>query len=374
MFYKYYLLMKKETLLFARSLLLLATVFYFSTYDVYQAASTGTDPNYFPLAIHDLDHSQAVRQIVDLFRAPYFEVRTYIQDDKEIQKLIESDQVYAVLTFPQGFARDLAAGRTADIQVILDGTNSNASEIALDYIEAILAEYNNGLLTARLRAYGAGQRLPLIDVRTYFIGNTALNEYYTFGLQEFFTVLTLLGLLLTATAIVNEKQFGTIEQLMVSPLRTLEIILPKVLTMIGVLMLVLFLCLWIPFNALGVPLAGSLQDLVIATLLYVFTLTGYGLLIATLSNNLSETILISLLVILPILFLSGLYVPIESLAPWLRPLIGFSPLKYYLNLGNGIFLKGNPLLLMWPDVVSLLVLGVASFSLGLWRFRKSFSE
>ena len=374
MFYKTYLLMKKEGLLFLRNTLLVLAALYFATFDIYQVGTTTTDPNFYPLAIHDLDHSRQVQEIVRRIRPPYFEVKGYIDDEKKISRLIAEGEISAVITFPKGFASDLALNKTATMQIIIDGTNSNASEIALGYLQDILAEYNIGLWTAKLKAAGADPALPVVELRSFFMGNTTLNEGWSFSLQELYTVITLFGLMLTATALVNEKQFGTIEQLMVSPLSSLEIILPKIITMMGVIGAVTFIAIFAVLRPLGIPLAGSLGELFLVTFLYVFTLTGYGLVISTLSKNLAETILISLLIILPILFLSGLYVPVESLSPWMQVLIGFSPLKYYLNLAQGIFLKGNSIMFMWQDIISLLILGIVSFTIGLWRFRKSFSQ
>lgn len=366
--------MRKEYLLFLRNTVLLLVVLYFSTFDIYQTSTTSTDPNFFPLAIYDMDRSVKSQEIVRRFRSPYFHVKTYINEEDELKKLIEDGTVSAAITFPKGFAGDIAANKTANLQIILDGTNSNASEIALNYIHSIISEYNIDLWTARLKGSGGRQEVPDVQMRPFFYSNTSLNEGWVLSLQELYTVITLLGLVLITTAIVNEKQFGTIEQLMISPLKTYEIILPKIITMMGVIFMVVFIALFVVLMPLGVPLAGTIWDLFIVTLLYIFTLTGYGLLIATVSNSLSETILISFLLILPILLLSGMYVPVESLPVVMQGLISFSPLKYYLNLAHGVFLKGNSICFMWKDFCSLLTLGVVSFAVGLWRFRKSFSE
>ena len=373
MFYKWFLLIKKEWLLFLRNTILLIVVIYFSTFDIYQASTNTTDPNFFPIAIYDMDNSIRTQEIVRDLRAPYFYVKTYITEEKEIERLMGESEVSAVITFPKGFSKDIASNKTAKLQVILDGTNSNASEIALNYIHNIISEYNIGLWSANLKAYGKGTA-PTVELRPLFYCNTSLNEGWLLALQELYTIITLFGLLLTSTAIVNEKQFGTIEQLMISPLKTYEIIAPKIITMMGVIFIVLFIVLFVVLNPLGVPLEGTILDLIIVTLLYVFTLTGYGLLISTVSNNLSETILICLLVLLPMLLLSGMYVPVESLPPGIQWLISFSPLKYYINLAHGVFLKGNDILFMWKDFCVLLALGIVSFGVGLWRFRKAFSE
>jgi len=373
MFYKWFNLMKKEYLLFVRNTVLLLVVLYFSTYDIYQTSTNTTDPNFFPLAVYDLDGGAKAQEIVRRFRAPYFYVKTYIKEEAEIKKLIEDGTVSAVITFPEGFAKDLAANKTAKLQIILEGTNSNASEIALGYIQNIISEYNLGLWVARLKAAGV-REVGTVELRPLFYSNTTLNEGWLLALQEMYTIITLLGLVLITTAIVNEKQFGTIEQLMISPLKTFEIIVPKVITMMGIILMVVFIALFVVLKPLGVPLAGTIWDLFLITLVYIFTLTGYGLLIATLSSSLSETILISLLIILPILLLSGMYVPVEALSKSIQLLVSFSPLKYYLNLANGVFLKGNSVLFMWQDFCALLMLGVTSFALGLWRFRKAFSQ
>lgn len=374
MFYKWSRLIKKEYLLFIRNTVLVLIVLYFATFDIYQTSTNTTDPKYYPLAIYNLSPSQQTEEIVRRFREPYFSVKTYLDQDEQIKTLMDDGSVAAVITFPREYSRDIAAGKTAQLQVILDGTNSNVSEIALNYIYNIISGYNLELWERRLRAAGEGSSLPVVTVAPLFYSNTSLNEGWILATQELYTIITLLGLLLTATAIVNEKQFGTIEQLMISPLKTLEIVLPKVLTMMAVIMMIVFIALFVVLRPLGVPLVGGVWDLFLVTLIYVFTLTGYGLVIATLSNTLSETILISLLIILPILLLSGMYVPVESLSPVMQVLIAFSPLKYYMALANGVFLKGNPLLYMWKDLSALLALGIVSFSIGLWRFRKAFSE
>ncbi|MFA6431237.1 MAG: ABC transporter permease [Candidatus Margulisiibacteriota bacterium] len=366
--------MKKEYLLFLRNSVLILIVLYFSSYDIYQVSTTTTDPNYYPLAIYDMDQTAKSQEIVRRFRPPYFYIKTHINGEKEIKELIEDGSVSAVISFPKGFAKDIASNKTANLQVILDGTNSNASEIALNYIYNIISEYNIGLWSARLRAYGGGSEIPAVEVRPFYYANTALNEGWILALQELFTVILLLGLVLVTTAIVNEKQFGTIEQLMVSPLRTAEIILPKIITMMGVIFLVVFIALFVVLIPLGVPLVGSIWELFFVTLLFIFTLTGYGLVIATVSNNMAETILISFLLILPIQLLSGMFAPVESLPGSIQFIVGFFPLKYYLNLAYGVFLKGNPILFMWKDLCALLALGVVSFAIGLWRFRKAFSQ
>jgi len=169
---------------------------------------------------------------------------------------------------------------------------------------------------------------------------------------------------------VNEKQFGTIEQLMVTPLRTWEIMTAKVVSMMAVLFVATFIAIFTTLLPMeGIPLLGNIWAFFLVSLLYFFAIAGIGLFISTISNNLSETILFSYLILVPMMFLSG---KIDGVAPWMQMLMKISPLKYYMDFGYGIFLKGNSLFLMWKEALILFVFGAVIFSAGAYRFRKVF--
>jgi ABC-2 type transport system permease protein len=171
---------------------------------------------------------------------------------------------------------------------------------------------------------------------------------------------------------VNEKQFGTIEQLMVTPVKPHEIMLAKVLPMMVVFLIAAFISIYTIMVPLGIPIRGNVLEFLLVTVVFCFTASGLGLLVSTISNNLSETVLLTLLLLFPIMFLSGTWVPPEAMPVWMRFFVNLSPLKYYLDLGFGIFLKGNNLLFMWKEFVSLLVLGIIIFWIGAQRFKKMF--
>ncbi|MBI4862760.1 MAG: ABC transporter permease [Candidatus Riflebacteria bacterium] len=215
--------------------------------------------------------------------------------------------------------------------------------------------------------------VPLVSTSSRYSFNANLTDRWVLALQEFFTMFTLIAILLPATAMVNEKQFGTIEQLMVTPVRPSEIMLAKVLPMMAVFLVASFISIYtMMLPVLEVPLRGSAVEFMIVTVVFCFTASGLGLLVSTVSNNLSETVLLTLLMLFPILFLSGSWVPIEAMPGWMQFLVLFSPLKYYLDLGLGIFLKGSSLLFMWREFLSLLALGVGIFWFGAFRFRRMF--
>ena len=145
----------------------------------------------------------------------------------------------------------------------------------------------------------------------------------------------------------------------------------KIVPMIVILMIASFICVFTILKpVMGIPIRGSLGAFFFATFIYIFTVTGLGLFISTISSNLADTVLFSIFILVPIMFLSGAWVPLESMPPWMQYLIRFSPLKYYLDIGYGVFFKGTSLLMMWKEMLALFGLGVASFLIGAIRFRK----
>ncbi|MBI4352965.1 MAG: ABC transporter permease [Candidatus Omnitrophica bacterium] len=374
MFFRLFLLMRKEFLQFFRNVPLLIIVLYGATLDVYTAGEVSMDVHNYPIAVYDIDQSAQSREVAGKLREPFFQVTHFITEEKQIENLIEDGKVSVVVVFPKGFGEKTASYQTAQMQVILDGSNSNASELALRYLSSIVYEHNLDLLVTKWKISNVTAKfIPYVDDQTLYRYNPNLIDRWAFCLQEFFTIMTLIGMLLTATAMVNEKQFGTIEQLMVTPLRTFEIMAAKIVPMVVVLFIATFIAVFVILKPIvGVPLAGNVWAFFLVTLIYSFAISGFGLVISTLSNNLSETVLFSLLMVVPIMFLSGAWVPPEAMPGWMRFLVMFSPLKYYLDLGNGIFLKGNSIFLMWKDLLFLTSLGIGAFLLGASRFRKVF--
>ncbi len=368
------LLIKKEFLQFFRNVPLLAIVLYCATLDIYTAGDVSMDVKNYPLAVYDMDLSAQSREVINKLREPFFNLTHIIRDENEIRGLIEEGTVSVVAVFPHEFGKKIAAHRTAEMQVILDGANSNASELALRYINDIVHEYNMELVVTNWELSNITKDiLPYVNVSKRYFYNSNLNNRWTFCLQEFFMSISLIGLLLTASGMVNEKQFGTIEQLMVTPLRTYEIMIAKIVPMMTVLFAVTFIAVFTMLKpVIGVPIRGSIWAFFFVSFIYFFAIAGLGLVISTISNNLSETVLFSVLALVPIMFLSGAWVPAEAMPKWMGILVQFSPLKYYLDLGNGIFLKGNSLLLMWKEVALLSALGTTMFLIGALRFRKVF--
>lgn len=374
MSYKMFLLMRKEFLQFMRNIPLLLIVLYCSTLDIDSAGDVSMDVKNFPVGVYDLDHSVHSRELIDKLQEPYFKLAYTVDRESDVRQLIESGKTSMVLVIPEGFGKKINSYTTAEVQAIVDGSMSNASQMALNYLSNIIYQHNSVLLVTRWQVSNISKAIiPYVDFSIRYFYNQNLNDKWTFCFQEFLMSITLIGVLLTATAMVNEKQFGTIEQLMVAPLKTHEIMISKIVPMMAVLFIAMFIAVFtilIPVEHM--PLAGNIWAFFFVSILYFFSIAGLGLFISTISSNLSETVLFSLLILIPIMFLSGSTVAPEVLPGWVKALMHLSPLKYYLDLGNGIFFKGNSLLSMWKLVAGLFIIGISAFSFGAARFRKVF--
>ncbi|MBM4284398.1 MAG: ABC transporter permease [Deltaproteobacteria bacterium] len=360
-------LLTKEYRQFFRDRPLILIVLYVFTIEIY-VAGTGfnIEVRNYPTAVYDRDRTQLSVQLAEKFRAPHFQVTHLITTDAEMEALLNQGLVSLVVLIPEGFARRLAQGREAEVQAVADGTLSNTALLALGYVELISQRFAQELA-------GPGRR-PGVQVvfepRVFF--NPNLRPEWFASLIELFAVITLVSILLPAAAMVREKEYGTLEQLLVTPLRAAEIMLAKVLSMASIVLvsslLSLFLVIYpvfaLPFQAAGLPF------FLISTALYVFSATGAGLLIATVCRSLSETILFLLIIIAPILFLSGSWTPLEAMPAGLRLITYLSPLRYYLNLGEGLLVRGAPWHFLLDDFVGLTLLGLALFAFSAWRFRK----
>lgn len=374
MWFRLYLLMRKEFLQFFRNVPLIVIVLYCVTIDVYSAGSVSMDINNYPIAVYNMDKSQESFSLISELSEPYFEIARVIDEEDEIYDLIESGEISVVVVFPHDFGKKIQSYQTAEIQIILDGSLSNASQLALGYIASIVEGYNENILFTRWKVSDVTKEIvPFVDLATRYQFNPNLTDSWNFSLQELFIDITLIGILLIATAMVNEKQFGTIEQLMVTPLKIYEIMFSKIVPMIVILFFGTFVALFVTLKYwVGMPIVGNPFAFFFTTLLYVFTVAGLGLMISTISSNLSDTVLFSILILVPIMFLSGAFVPIESMPTWMQYLVHLSPLKYYIDIGTGILLKGNSMFLMWREMLTLAVLGFGSFAVGAIRFRRVF--
>ncbi|MFZ1504343.1 MAG: ABC transporter permease [Nitrospira sp.] len=332
-----------------------------------------TNVTHIPTAIFDLDNSRASRELVARFTGSgYFDVVAYVGREEEAQDLVDRGAVKAVLQMNKGFGDDLRAGRTAPVQVIVDGTDSDTAGIVLNYAGQIAGRFSETVLQTRvIRATGepATPARVKLETRAWFNENLESRNFYVPGVIVL--IVTLVTLMLSSMAVVREKEIGTIEQIMVTPIRQVEFILGKTLpfALIGfadVALVTVIAAYWFE-----VPIRGSLLLLVGATSLYLMSTLGIGLLISTISRTQQQAMMSAFFYYFPAMLLSGFVFPIANMPETVQWLTYLNPLRYFLVIIRGIFLKGVGLEILWPQMATLLILG----SLTLWvaprRFQKT---
>ncbi|MCL4765495.1 MAG: ABC transporter permease [Hyphomicrobiaceae bacterium] len=333
------------------------------------------DVNTIATAVYDLDNSVASRELVARFvKSGYFEVVENVDSRERVRALLDRGKVSAVLQMNKGFGNALRAGRTAELQLIVDGTDSNTAGVVLDYSAKITKELSQKVLITRFtHVKGSFQRPGRVELatRAWFNDNLESRNFYVPGVIAI--VVMLITLMLTSMAVVREKEIGTIEQIMVTPITPSEFILGKTIpfALIGFLDVVLVTVVGVFW--FGVPVHGSLALLFFATALYLMTTLGIGLLISTVSRTQQQAMMSAFFFYFPAVLLSGFMFPIANMPEVIQWLTYLNPLRYFLVVVRGIFLKGVGPEILWPQMLALAVLGVALLWLAASRFRKTLS-
>lgn len=322
------------------------------------------DVRHIPLAVEDRDKSAASRELLAAFtNSSYFDLVRDLPGGADTARLTARGTARAILTVPEGFARDLAAGATARVQLLLDGSDSNTATLALSYASAIVAQAN----ASRLRA-GAGSvalSATAIDYqpRVWYNPELRSTQFLVPGLIGMILMLT--GVLSTALSVVREKERGTLEQLRVTSLRPAELILGKTLPYLAISLLATFFVLVAARLLFDVVIRGPYLDLFVATLVYLVGALAWGLMLSSIADTQALAFQIAIVTsLLPSIILSGFVFPISSMPPLIQALTYVVPARYFLVVLRGVILKGAGLWPYWRDMLFLtlyavLVLGVS---------------
>jgi ABC-2 type transport system permease protein len=324
-----------------------------------------------PLAVYDQSRSPDSRALLDAFNvAGYFQLDYSVSSNAEIQALIEKGSVKAALIIPPDYARRLQAGE-AQVSFILDGSDPSIAATSLSAAQLIGQTHATQLLSQKLARLGSGFRLqPPVEVRTTVWYNPDM-------ISAFFMIPGVIGMvlysitaILTASAVVRERERGTIEQLIVTPIRPWELIVGKVLPY---LLLGLFDALEVIAVGhwwFGVPVRGSLLLIVLLSTLFLLSGLGIGLFASTVANTQQEAMLTVFMTLLPSIFLSGFFFPLSSMPMFLQWVSYLIPLRYFLNIIRVLLLKGVGIESIRGDVVALVIFGIVIMGAASLRFRK----
>ena len=336
--------------------------------------SANKDITYVPTAIYDQDNTSESRELLHRFTySKYFVPEQYIYNDKQQDFVLDKGKVNVVIRIDRGFGRNLVANKDANVQLAFDGTDSNTAMIVMGYANTIIGNYQQELLRNKAESAGFINTVPSVDLkdRAWFNENLVTRNYYLPGVIA--TIVTMMSLLLTAMAIVKEKEIGTMEQLTVSPLKPLELIIGKllpfaVISLIQILLITTLGVLWF-----HLPLRGNVFFLLFSTCIYLFTTLGIGLFISTISSTQQEANMSVFLFYMPTVLLSGFAYPISNMPKIIQWFTFINPMRYFMVVIRSIFLKGVGIKVLWPQLLPLLFIGVVVITLSSLRFRKGLS-
>jgi ABC-2 type transport system permease protein len=328
-----------------------------------------TDVRSVPVVVVDADRTTDSRALVRRFDAsPSFRIAGMVNGIGEVDAFLERGDAWLALSIPRGYGRDLAAGRPVTVQVLADGTDANSTNVALGYARGLLAEHGREIAAA----HGRRAAPPAIDarIRVWFNPQLESRDFMVPGVVALLLLAVTTNL--SSMAVVREKEVGTLEQLNVTPLRRWELIAGKLLPygMVGMFDVVLVLAVAILW--FEIPLRGSPLLLLAMSAVYLLSTLGLGLFVSTVSDTQQQAMMTSVFFFLtPMIYLSGFVFPIENMPAVIQPLTYLIPLRYFLIIVRGIFLKGIGLEVLWPQALALLAWGLTVLGLAVARSRKT---
>ena len=340
------------------------------------------DVEHARIAWMDMDRTPESRELLAAFQGSrYFRITALPATDNEVQDLMDHGKVQAVLRVLPGYSRDVKRGNSASVQILVDGTNSNTASIVASYATQIVLTHAAKTLAARqnsrlvgLTAKIGGAAPAVIPVltaqsRVWFNPDLVSRVYFVPGVIV--NIIALVTIMLTSMSIVREKEIGTMEQLMVTPVRPLELIMGKLLPFAVVGVVEVALVIVAARLIFHVPIRGNIPLLFGCSLLFLLSTLGVGLFISTISQTQQQAMMASFFFFMPAMLLSGFAFPIRNMPPAAQYLTYLNPLRYFMQIVRDLFLKGVGVASLWQEIVALFVFGVAILSLSALRFHKN---
>ena len=333
------------------------------------------DVRHVGLVVIDRDNTPASRELVAAFLgSDYFEARLWADDERAARARIDSAEASGILRIEAGFGGRIASGQAAPVQLVVDGSDSNTARLVLNYSQSVAMRYNRGAQVVGVAA-GPGEALSgearAIDFRprAWFNENLESRNYMVPGIMA--VLVMLVTLMLTGMAVVREKEVGTIEQIMVTPIRPIEFILGKCAPFVVIGYLDVFLVTAVGVWWFGIPIRGSFLLLLGGMGLFLMSTLGIGLFISTVSSTQQQAMMTTFLFFFPAMLLSGFIYPISNMPEPVRWVTLLNPLRHVLVIIRGIFLKGVGFDILWPQMLGLLLIGVTVLAIAISRFRKT---
>ena len=329
-----------------------------------------TDVKQVTTAVYDQARTPESRDLVDRFiHSGYFSVRQTIHSDREMDELIDRGVVAAIIRIPPDFSGKLASGTTVAVQIVVDGTDSNTAGVVLNYAGNIIRNDAIEILRKRTDRPGWEATGVHLQTRAWFNENLTSRNFYVPGVIA--SIVMLVTLLLTSMSVVREKEMGTMEQIIVTPITSAEFIIGKtmpsiILGFVNMIFVTLISVFWF-----DIPVRGSIVTLLVANGFFLMTTIGAGLFISTLSDTQQQAMMSAFFFYLPAVLLSGFMFPIANMPDVVQAFTYLNPLRYFLIVIRGIFLKGVGVAILWPQILALFVLGSLILTLAVKKKNKN---
>lgn len=331
-----------------------------------------TDVNHINTYVLDRDATPDSREAIDYFsQSGYFKIKGYLQNEREIEEVLDSGKAMIVLNIPEGFQSDIDSGREAKMQALIDGQDSNTARIVSGYVGKIGRSLNQKFESEKLGSFReliAIAEVPM-ESRAWFNENLESRNFYIPGIIT--TIMTLVTLTMTSMSIVREKEVGTIEQILVSPIKKIEFILGKTIPFSLIAYIDVILILTVAYFWFEVPMRGQLILLFAAVTFYLVTILGIGFFISTISRTQQQAMMGTFFFYFPMVLLSGFLFPIANMPKVIQWLTYLNPLRYFIFFIRSLFLKGVGLEILWPQILILAIMGTASIWFATKRFQKT---
>ncbi|MEC7840280.1 MAG: ABC transporter permease [Chlamydiota bacterium] len=334
-----------------------------------------TDVNHVATAVIDNDNTIASRGVIDAFaQSGYFNIKEYLTDMNEAKQALDEGDILTVININDGFQSAIESGKSAPMQALIDGTDGNSARIINTYIAKITSDLSQKF-SQKLeeKKYGPQKknRGLTLESRAWFNDNLESRNFYIPGIIS--TILTLVTLTMTSMSIVREKEMGTIEQILVTPIRKFEFILGKTIpfTLIAyfnVIAIITVATFWFE-----VPLRGSIPLLFLAVSCYLLTILGIGFFISTISYTQQQAMMVTFFFYFPMVLLSGFLFPIANMPLVIQWITYLNPLRYFITFIRSLFLKGVGIEILWPQILILAMMGIFTIWQATKRFQKTLS-
>lgn len=327
-----------------------------------------------PTVVVDRDNSQQSRELISRFTSsPYFDVTRQLSDSREAHELIDNGDATLALEIDAGFAQKLEKGETAPVQVIVDATNSNTALIASSYVTQVAMGFAKQMQHDRIYRIVPQfvEQLPSVELQARPWYNPDLSSRWFFVPGVIGSLTSLLVITLTSFAVVREREIGTLEQIMVTPIRPVEFILGKTLPFFLIGLFDAFLIGMVGTFWFQIPFRGNVLVLLAGAILFLICMLAIALLISTVSSTQQQAMVTSFFVIMPMITFSGFGFPISAMPQWMQDLSYLLPLRYFLIVLRGTYLKGVGMDVLWPQMAAMGGFGLIVLAIAVMRFHKA---